>query len=573
MRSISDRFLLVILFSFILLYTAVAQVTITGLVVDLTSNPVSHANVLLLRQTDSSLVKGTITNDNGLYTLEKITEGKYLLSYSFTGYKQVFGRPITITKASENLAIDKVFLRRDLQQLEDVTVTIKKQLFEQKIDRMVINVAGSITSAGSTALDVLERSPGVLVDRNNNSLAINGKNGVVVMINGKVSYMPLNAVVQMLAGMSAGNIEKMEIITTPPANLDAQGNAGFINIVLKSNPNAGTNGSFSLSAGYGNKENNSFDVNINHRKGKFNLYGTYSLSRTHQLQSMYFYRKVVIESQVVETSTNSDRDPLRALHNARAGIDYQLTKKTVIGGIAGVSDNKWTMNAVNNMSITVDSQIDSLIKINNKELNRWKNYFGNINVQHTLKGDSKISADVDYVYYNDNNPNDYLNNYYKGTGTFLFDENTKSTKKTPINIFAAKIDYTGKIGKKVEIEAGGKIANSAFTNDVAVAKFKQNTWKNDDTLTASYKLKERILAAYTSVNIMVNDKTTIKAGLRYEYTTSNLGTATKKNIVDRKYGLLFPTLYVSRKINDNILLILLIAVELQGQLLMILLPL
>ncbi|MEJ7679885.1 MAG: outer membrane beta-barrel family protein [Segetibacter sp.] len=155
------------------------------------------------------------------------------------------------------------------------------------------------------------------------------------------------------------------------------------------------------------------------------------------------------------------------------------------------------------------------------------------------------------MYYSDNNPNTYLNAYYNGNGAFLFNENTKSSKLTPINIFAAKVDYTRKIGKKVDVETGVKVSNSEFTNDVGVAKLSQNTWKYDDSLTAKFKLKEVIAAAYTSFNIVVNDKTTVKAGLRYEHTSSNLGTDIKKNIVDRHYGRLFPTLFLSRKINDK----------------------
>ncbi|WP_018616633.1 TonB-dependent receptor [Segetibacter koreensis] len=542
-----------LLFTFAGFFVSISfsQIAIKGTVTDSIGKPIQQANVLLVKNVDSSLVKGTITDNKGQFLLEKVREGKYLLSYSFSGYKQLFSEPFTVSNSSRNVDVKNISLSRDPLQLKKVTVTVKKQLFEQKIDRMVINVAGSITSAGSTALDVLERSPGVIVDRNNNGLSINGKTGVVVMINGKINYMPLNAVVQMLAGMSADNIEKIEIITTPPANLDAEGNAGYINILLKSNPNYGTNGSFSLSAGYGNKDNSSADININHRKGKLNLYGNYSFTRIHQLQVFSFYRKVINGSKTIETSSTSNRDPVRYVHNVRFGIDYQLSKKTIVGGIFAGYNNRWTMDAMNDVSVVVNNKTDTLLRIDNSEINQWTNLMGNINVQRTLKGDSKITADLDYVYYKDNNPTNYLNSYFNGSGNFLYNENTKSTKITPIHIGAAKVDYTGKIGKKVDVETGAKFSISEFTNDVGVAKMEQDNWKYDDTLTARYKLKENISAAYASVNIAVNDKTSIKGGLRYEYTTSNLGTATVKNIVDRKYGRLFPTLYFSRKINDK----------------------
>lgn len=518
---------------------------------DTTGKPIFQANVLLLKTSDSSLVKGTITNEKGQYSLDKVGEGNYFISYSFIGYRQLYSQPYAVTRLSEDFSARTASLYRENSELQKVTIAAKKQLFEQKIDRMVINVAASITSAGSTALDVLERSPGIVVDRNNNSLSINGKNGVVVMINGKINYMPLTAVVQMLAGMSSDNIEKMEIITTPPASLDAGGNAGFINIVLKSNANYGTNGSLSLSAGYGNKEQGSADISINHRKGKVNLFGSYSFTRVHQLQLFEFYRKVTNDQKVIETTTASNRDPVRYVHNVRFGIDYQLSKKTIVGGIVAAYDNRWTMDAVNNVSIAVNNKTDTLLRIDNNEINHWQNLLGNINVVHTLSANSKISADFDYVYYSDDNPTNYENSYFNGNSAFLYRDFTRSSKKTPINIAAGKLDYTGKIGKKVDLETGLKFASSGFTNDVGVSTMVQNNWKSDDSLTAKFKLKENISAAYGSVNIAVNDKISLKGGLRYEYTTSNLGTFTKKNIVDRKYGKIFPTLYISKKFNDK----------------------
>jgi outer membrane receptor for monomeric catechols len=128
------------------------------------------------------------------------------------------------------------------------------------------------------------RSPGITVNQQNNTLSMNGKDGVFVMLNGKINRMPVEAMVQLLAGMSAANIERIELITTPPANFDAEGNAGFINIILKQNTQYGTNGSFSATAGYGIGGGPVIgsSINLNHRKAKFNYYGDYSFSRTTQ---------------------------------------------------------------------------------------------------------------------------------------------------------------------------------------------------------------------------------------------------------------------------------------------------
>ncbi|MDQ3845405.1 MAG: TonB-dependent receptor, partial [Bacteroidota bacterium] len=227
-RIKQSLFLAKCLFFLLITQQGYTQSKVRGLVVDINGQPLMNANVLLLRSKDSSLVKGSITAKGGNYSFESIKPGNYLIASTFVGLRQVY-TPAFQIGANENLGMADIQLAEKETQLTGVTVSAIKPLFEQKIDRMIINVASSITNIGSTALDVLMRSPGIIVDQQNNTLSMNGKDGVVVMLNGKISRMPITSVVQMLAGMSASNIERIELITTPPANFDAEGNAGFIN--------------------------------------------------------------------------------------------------------------------------------------------------------------------------------------------------------------------------------------------------------------------------------------------------------------------------------------------------------
>jgi Carboxypeptidase regulatory-like domain len=192
-----------------------AQIKFHGAVKTDDDKYIAGANVLLLDEKDSLLVKGTVTQSSGSFSFELSHPGKYIISASFTGFKKYYSNAVAIT-AKQDVDAGIIQLTKAAIQLDAVTLISQRPMFEQKIDRMVINVKGSITSAGGTALEVLEKSPGVVVNRQNNSIALNGKDGVVVMINGKVSRMPSDAVVQMLNGMNASNIEKIELITTPP---------------------------------------------------------------------------------------------------------------------------------------------------------------------------------------------------------------------------------------------------------------------------------------------------------------------------------------------------------------------
>ena len=196
-----------------------SQSSVKGIIVDKSLKAVPNANVLLLNSTDSVLVKGMITTSTGAFIFENINKGKYIVSSTFTGFEQVYSPAFNIDEASDAIDIGTLPLNQSISELNTVTVTGRKPLYQQLIDRTVINVENSITSSGSTALEVLMRSPGIMVDPYNNTISMNGKNGVVVMINGKPNYMPVSAVVQMLSSMPSSNIEKIELITTPPSNL------------------------------------------------------------------------------------------------------------------------------------------------------------------------------------------------------------------------------------------------------------------------------------------------------------------------------------------------------------------
>ncbi|MDB5250344.1 MAG: hypothetical protein JWQ40_4738 [Segetibacter sp.] len=528
-----------------------AQSKISGFVKDEDGNAISQANVSLLKLKDSSVIKEIASSNAGFFAFNNIAAGRYIITGTFIGFKQAYSTPISTSKSAGHINSGTLTLSKQTAQLNKVTVTGKKQMFEQQIDRMVINVSSSITAPGSTVLEVLERSPGIVVDRQNNTLSMNGKNGVVIMINGKISRVPVSSVMQMLAGMSAGNIEKIELITTPPANYDAEGNAGFINIVLKNNPQFGTNGSYSATAGYGRGFVSAASVNFNYRREKVNLYGDCSFSRIPYSQDITFYRKVLNQGTAIENYLSTNRDAQRTFIDARMGVDYELSKKTIVGALISGYDSRWTMNAQNNTDIFLNQKLDTVLKITNHELHDLYNYGANLNVQHNFSADEKLILNIDYVHYKDHNPTDYLNSYFNGTGDFLYNRKTKSGKETPITFWVENADYSKKLGKKLTMEAGIKATFSTFTNDVGVDREKDNRWVTDNSLTAKYSLKERITAAYTTFNITINDKMSAKVGARYEYTNSNLGTASLKNIVDRHYGNLFPSFFLSNKISEK----------------------
>jgi hypothetical protein len=543
-----------LLFFFLLtLHSVFAQTgIIKGTIKDATNKPVQYANVLLLKSADSSLVKGTVTDATGRYSFENIKNGEYYVSVSFTGMQQAFTKLIEINTDKTEIDQGILYLKEASTGLKEVTVTAKKPLYEQKNDRVIINIKSSITNAGATALEILEKSPGITVNRQNNSIAMNGKTGVSVMMNGKLTYMPTDALVQLLAGIPAASIEKIELITTPPSKYDAEGNAGYINIVLTNNPNTGFNGSYFLTAGYGHRELGAAGINFNYRKARMNLYGNYTVNYEHTIQLSTAFTQYTRTGNTITNTSFSNRDAKRPVQNARIGLDYQLDSSTIIGALVSGYRNHWSMVAQNGTTINKNNTPDTIIhSTDDPEMNLWQNIMANLNFQHTFKPGHTLFFDANYIYYKDNNPNNYSTDYYNGAKELLYHEDVKSSKITPIHFKVFSSDYTTPLGKKITMEAGAKISLSSFRNEVGTDNLKQGVWVPDTNLSANYLLKENIAAAYTSFTMNLGHKVSVMAGLRYEYTSSNLSTTQTANIINRKYGELFPTFYLSKKFNET----------------------
>lgn len=540
-----------LLFSYPILSTA--QHSITGLLTDEANQPMEYANVLLLAAGDSSLVMGNVSKTDGSFRIEPVEAGDYLLSVSMIGYTDYYSSLFQLKGQEGTYALPTIQLVENAAQLAEVQVVEKRALFEQKIDRMVVNVDNSITAAGSTALEVLKRSPGVMVNPQTNSISMSGKDGVVVMMNGKISRMPMDALIQMLAGMNADDIEKIELIHTPPADFDAEGNAGFINIVMKKNQSEGFNGNFGLNAGYGMREKTGANLNFNYRKKKANLYGGYSWNYNYNPQDFRNYRGFVFEGDLIENIGRSVRDPTRThVQNARLGLDLNLSDKTVVGGLVSWMDRHWTMDALNDVQVRENGELVRRINIPNDELNHAYNVLGNVNLQHQINKEQKINFDVDYAYFFSRNPSNYVNSFFDSKDRLVEETGLRVDRNTPMHIWVGKFDYTRNFGEKVILEMGLKGTSTSFDNDILVEEsVEKDQWVKADLFSSRAMMNEKIGAVYSAVSWKFSDRLDFKAGLRYEYTDSNLGTEEEANIVDRQYHRLFPSVYLTNKLDEK----------------------
>jgi len=533
--------------------TLLAQNVITGIVQDEAGTPIPYANVILLHPNDSiKQVRGALANEEGRYQFEKVIAKDYRVLSFMMGYNKVYSEVFHIN-SSEHLELPSIKLSESvLRVLDDFEFIGEKLPYQQEIDGLRINVANSIVSAGATALEVLERSPGVIVDRQNNNISLAGKEGVNVMINGKLTYMPIGSLVQFLDGMNADNISSIKLMTTPPAKYDAEGTGGYIDIQLKKRTDEGLNGSFSLSYGYGRGHNSNNNLNLNYRKNKLNLFGSYAFVYRAQEQLFKTNRRLLLGNQEERSTTTNERDPIQRNHNIRFGLDYEISDKTVFGALISAYDNQWTMDALNTNRMFLNEKLSNVLLSDNQERNSWQNLSTNLNLKHNLSKKEWVSVDVDYLTFYNENPTDYTNRLLDAEEQFLEESLIRSGKVTPLNVLVGKIDYYKQLNDKFRLELGAKAVNSTFENDVTVETLEGSNWVQDPFLTSSSELSEQILAGYASSDWKISASTNAKVGLRYEYSDSKLDTDTEGRVVDRQFGKLFPSVFLSHQFSEQL---------------------
>lgn len=549
----NNLFCLLVLLQGVLSNPLSAQNQVAGTLQDATGSPLVSANVLLLAAADSSLIRGSLTEDNGSYLFENVPEGAFLISYTMIGFERVYSKPFQLPGKNVRLQLDPIKLEESTAMLDEISVVARRPFLEQKIDRTIVNVANSITSAGGNAAQVLQRSPGVQINPLTKTISLLGKQGVVLMINGKISRLPSDAVVDMLTGMSSDNIDRIELIHTPPANFDAEGNAGIINIILKNSGEEGFNGGYSSKAGHGRGPKFGAGAYFNYRKEKLNWFGGYDYNFDLNPQVFTNYRGVLQNNDFLETETLSDRPHTpTATQNARLGADFQVSKKTVLGVLGTFFDRDWYMEAVNAVKYSRNGVVESRLRMPNSETNHSRSFTGNLNFAHQISPNQSLNVDADYIHYDMNNPSLYEIQGVDAVGNVNPQYQLRISKKTPIRVVVTKADYTINFGKNSKLEAGGKFTSMRFDNDVRVDSLPaQQNWVLLPDYTSLFHLNEFVTGGYATFSTKLNAKTDLKAGLLYEFTNSNLGSKEQPNVVDRAYGSWFPSVFLGRKLSES----------------------
>jgi hypothetical protein len=538
-------------FAALLLDAAVtaAQSTVTGRILDDTGAPVSLANVQLRAEADTSVAGATISNAQGSFIITSAGAGTYRIHAARLGYRSASSEAFTVDETG-SVRITPLVLQPNAVALEEISVEARRALYQQTADRLVIHVESSPALSGASALQLLERSPGVVVDRVSGSIALVGKGGVRVLINGRPSHVPADGLVQYLSGIHAGNLERVELITAPSAELDAEGSGGYVNLVMKRGQDNAVSGSLSVSGGYGEGELGNASASLSYQRARTSVFGMYSFLWNGQAQFISGHREVITAEGTVAMPSVSWRDPVQRNHDVRFGIDYQATDRTTVGALVAGYDNRWSMDAVSELTIANDSSPFARLESASEEVNHWRHGMVNLNLRHELPSGGSIQADLDYLRFTNDNPTVYLNTATDVARGGTTSERMESGKLTPLRILALRADYTNVIGLW-RLGGGVKGALSRFTNETHLDSPVEREWVPEAGFGSTSRLRENVLALYTSADLTVRPSTTIRAGLRYEWTESTLGSDAERNIVDRSFGKLFPSIAVSHELSEK----------------------
>ena len=527
--------------------------TINGSAADGNAKAIESATVTLLKSKDSSLIKTSASDKAGNFAFDNIADGKYLVSVSAVAFKTAYSNSFEITAANSAVTLKTIQLIPQAKSLASVTVTAKKALFEQKAGMTVVNVDAAPTNIGTNALELLEKSPGVSVD-NDGNISLKGKQGVLILLDGKPTYMSATDLAAYLKNMQSSNIDQIEIMTNPPAKYDAAGNSGIINIKTKKGNIKGMNGT--ANAGYSQAYYSRFNgsVNLNYRNNKLNLFGGYNGGTYEGYNNLIINRKFYTADKTL-TGTG---DQLSHTHfkgnyqSFKAGMDYYFSKKDVAGFVVNGNFGDNQQNPFTNSNVR-DASEDILYKLrsNSNNSSLYTNISANANYKHTFDSAGReISADLDYAYYNTKSNND-LN-------TQSFDANDIKDGKpviltghipSDIKIYSAKVDYIHPFKSGLRLESGLKTSYVNTDNQVTYLRDNGNGVTMDDR-SNHFVYNENINAAYAIFSKKMK-KWDMTAGLRLENTISDGHQLKNDSTFKRNYTNLFPNVGLGFTANDK----------------------
>jgi len=520
-------------------------------VTDQQQKPIDGALVQLVKAKDSSMTQYSITDQNGLVELAGVVKGTYLIYIAKTGFENYYAPVFTIDSAHLQINLPDAVLKS--KSLNEVTVVAKTPMIQHFADKTVLNVQNSPLTAVGNVFDVIQHSPGVQVDQNDN-ISLMGKPNVQIMIDGRPIAVSGSDLTNILKSMPAESIDKIEFITNPSAKYDASGTAGIINIILKKDKRIGANAT--VYAGYAQgiyaRTNDGFS--FNDRTKKFNIFGSYNYSYQGSVNIITFHTNFYNGNQFQSSTAQYEYLKTPSIDNtARLGADFFASNKTTIGFIADVSVSRFMPS-----ESTTTYEYDSLNNEKSYDLTSSNspsttyNYALNLNMKHTFDSTGReLLVNADYATYNTLGYQSIATNYFNpdnseiGGTSYLY-----GYLPSLLNIYSLKADYDGQLGKKGSLGAGIKTSYVNTDNNLNIYDGQNALAPVDTTQSNHFIYSENINAGYVTYNRTMGAYN-LQAGMRAEQTITNGDQVTTGQTFSRNFTQLFPNVSLNDSLSPN----------------------
>jgi len=528
---------------------------ITGVVTDSENHPISGATAVVKRQDTKETSLTTISKNDGNFEFLKLQAGTYTLSISHLSYHSYVANQIVISSTTKfNLPV--IRLQNNSSELKEVNiVSPQKSYITHQIDRVVINVGSLLSNNGTNALDVLNNTPAVQVT--DDAISLRGKEGVTIYIDDRPSYLTGKDLIDYLKTLPSGTLDKIEIMTNPPAQYNAEGNAGIINIKTKKGKLKGFNAGLSASYQLGVYSKKNSNINFNYGFHNINLFGNlgyssvnnyYDVIRNRQFYDVQPYNNVLMSQLNTETSTTTS-------YNYKLGFDYDMDAHNKLGAMVTGVIHPYHEQGNYSTAFKRFNNVDSTINTISRLHYMTRNNTINLNFHHQFnKPTQELNINTDYLQYS-TNPLQVINSgTYLPGNTLISNYILNTYNPFKANIFGAKADYADELPGQLKISIGTQTTYSDRKSSGDYLYTINNKTYPSDSLNGSFSYRENINAAY--INIQKTTKRfDMQVGLRLEHThaeatqqRAGLLTATT---AEYNYSNLFPTAYINYKLDTS----------------------
>ncbi|MCX2741038.1 TonB-dependent receptor domain-containing protein [Pontibacter anaerobius] len=483
---------------------------ISGVVVDSeTKQPIEFATVALINLNTGKPIDGSMADDKGRFTIQKVAAGKYKLNISFLGYVQQAVENVTVASDNAEVNVGTISLATDAKKLSEVVITGEKPLVEEKIDRTVYNAEKDITNAGGNAADVLQKVPSLSVDTDGN-VQLRGSSNVRVLINNKPSSIMAGSVSDALKQIPADMIKSVEVITSPSAKYDAEGTAGIINIITKKDSGLeGVSGSVALTGGTRASNGNG---SLNVRRGKLGINASASTFQFYNHGDMSNITRFYQPNQAVRDQSGNT-EIRGGFYNGLLGFDYELSPKNSISGSVRRNGGEFRMENNQRQLYLVNGTEDPQGSFNTDIENRNQRVGTDLNLDfvHTFEKPGQELAILSQYTMTDADTRNNQDRYTLGEAPFQLQRNNNDGVN---NEFTVQVDYVHPFENKTNLELGAKsilrdVKSDGLSRDIF------EDFQEEEVLNFDYG--QDVYASYATYGFALK-KVNVKLGARFEQT-------------------------------------------------------